>query len=94
MVFNVSVSTTAHRDPMDLQFCVVFPIGEWEGGHLCVYELGLALQLSCGDLVIFRSDILTHFNLDYSGTRCSLVFSTDKHLRRWAEDKCGHIVVQ
>ncbi len=36
---------------------------------------------------------LTHFNLEYSGTRCSLVFSTDKHLSRWSQDRSGHAVV-
>lgn len=85
MVFNVGVSTTAHRDPMDLQFCAVLPVGDWKGGELCLYELGLSLQLSSGDLVIFRSDILTHFNLAHTGKRTSFVFSTDKHFRSWVE---------
>ena len=92
MAFNVSVSTTGHRDVMDLSFCAVLALGEWEGGHLCLYELGLALDLQCGDFVIFRSDILTHFNLPHYGTRYSVVLSTDKGLQTWAKDRCGHNV--
>ncbi len=92
MAFNVSVSTTAHRDTMDLHLCAIFALGEWEGGHLCLHELGLAFDLQCGDLVIFRSNILTHFNLAHTGIRCSVVLSTDKCLKSWAEDRCGHNV--
>lgn len=90
--FNVSVSTTGHRDTMDFSVCAVFALGEWEGGHLCLHELGLAFDLQQGDLVIFRSDILTHFNLPHTGTRLSVVLSTDKGLNAWANDRCGHDV--
>lgn len=45
MVFNVSVSTTGHRDTMDLLVCAVFAPGKWESGHLCLDELGLAFDL-------------------------------------------------
>ena len=69
MVFNLSVSTSAHRDVMDYSACAVLALGDWEGGHLCLHELGLALDLQCGDLVIFRSDALTHFNLPHIGSR-------------------------
>ncbi|KLO10039.1 hypothetical protein SCHPADRAFT_536579 [Schizopora paradoxa] len=92
MAFNVSVSTTGHRDTMDLSVCAVLALGDWKGGHLCLHELGLALDLQCGDLVIFRSDILTHFNLPHYGTRYSVVLSTDKGLQTWARDRCGHDV--
>lgn len=92
MVLNVSASTTSHRDTMDLSACAVLALGEWEGGHLCFHELGLALDLQCGDLVIFRSDLLTHYNLPHTGIRCSLVFSTDKLLSRWSRDQCGYTV--
>lgn len=92
MAFNVSVSTTGHRDTMDFSVCAVFALGEWEGGHLCLHELGLAFDLQCGDLVLFRSDILTHFNLAHTGTRLSVVLSTDKGFKAWAENRCGHDV--
>ena len=39
MVFNLSVSTSAHRDTMDLSACAVLALGSWEGGQLCLYEL-------------------------------------------------------
>ena len=75
---------------MDFSFCVVIPFGKWEGGQLCLYELGLVLDLQAGDFVLFRSDIITHFNLEHTGKRCSIVLSTDKLLVSWAEDRCGH----
>lgn len=77
---------------MDYSACAVLALGEWEGGQLCLHELGLALNLQCGDFVIFRSDILTHYNLPHTGSRYSLVFSTDKHLSQWAKDRCGYRV--
>lgn len=69
--------------------CAVVPFGEFEGGELVFYELGLVLQLKSAHIVIFRSERLTHFNLHYSGTRGSLVFHSDGDLKRWVEDKNG-----
>ena len=48
-------------------------------------ELGLVFELSQGDVILFRSDILTHYNLEYTGTRGSLVVHSDRHLKNWPE---------
>lgn len=69
--------------------CAVVPFGDFEGGELVFYELGLVLQLTSGDVVTFRSERLTHFNLHYVGVRGSIVFHSDGDLKRWVEKKNG-----
>ncbi len=59
------------------------------GENLFFHELGLVLQLKQGDVIAFRSDILTHYNLHYSGKRGSLVVHSDKHLDKWKKAKKG-----
>ena len=67
VVVNLCVSTTAHRDQNDRRICVVIPFGEWEGGDLCLHELGLVIKLHPGDIVVFPSRKITHFNLHFTG---------------------------
>ena len=90
IVLNIGVSTNGHRDTLDLSLCLVLPIGEWTGGQLCMYELGLCFDLQNGDIVVFKSDMLTHFNLLHKGLRCSMVLHADKHLMSWAKNRNGH----
>ncbi|KAG2134044.1 uncharacterized protein EDB93DRAFT_1242740 [Suillus bovinus] len=66
LVININVHTKAHRDSGDRHLCLVIPIGHFEGGGLCLLENGLVLELRNGDIAIFRSSEVTHFNLDYS----------------------------
>lgn len=84
LVININVGTYSHRDTRDDSFCLVFPIGDFEGGELCLYEPGLVLPLRHGDFVVFPSCKLTHFNLHYNGRRASIVMHTDKQMSRWA----------
>jgi hypothetical protein len=42
-----------------------------------------------GDVVIFPSGHITHFNLDYEGTRCSLVMFMDKQGDEWVKNRNG-----
>jgi len=55
-----------------------------EGGDLCFMEPGIRLELRSGDLVVFPSHRLSHFNLHYKGERVSLVFHTDAAGLQWA----------
>ena len=68
---------------MDKSLCVVIPIGDFEDGDLCLYEPGIVLSLRNGQAVAFPSCDITHFNLDYVGTRASLVLHTDKAFDQW-----------
>jgi hypothetical protein len=67
MVVNLNAITEAHRDKMDSQICLVLPIGDFEGGEICMMETGLVIRLKPGDFVVFRSSEITHFNLHYRG---------------------------
>jgi hypothetical protein len=91
LVININVSTKAHRDSLDHHLCLVIPIGYFEGGALCLLENGLVLELRSGDIALFRSSEVTHFNLDYCGTRASLVFQTDKEFVSWVRDHNGWV---
>ncbi|KAG2335730.1 hypothetical protein BDR05DRAFT_953861 [Suillus weaverae] len=91
LVININVSTKAHRDSFDRHLCLVIPIGHFEGGALCLLENGLVLELRPGDIALFRSSEVTHFNLDYWGTRASLVFQTDKEFASWVKDRNGWV---
>ena len=56
------------------------------GGELCLYEPGIVLESQAGDLVIFQSCKVTHFNLHFEGIRGSLVLHSDKTVDEWAEN--------
>jgi hypothetical protein len=61
-----------------------------------LYEAGVVLELVMGDVVIFPSGHITHFNLDYKGTWCSIVMFTDKRGDEWVNSRNGwghHIVM-
>ena len=76
-------------DSQDDDLCVVLPFGDWKGGELCLYESGLVLELRPGDVVMFPSNHITHFNLHMEGYRGSLVLSTDSHMKGWIKDRNG-----
>lgn len=88
-VLNINVTTLVHRDPEDEKICLVLVISDCEGGELCFVESGLVIALQLGDMIAFPSTKLTHFNAHFSGHRVSIVFHSDKHFRRWAEDNNG-----
>lgn len=78
IVFNINVSTLAHRDKNDKSACICITVGNPKGGELGLYEPKLLLETCNGDVVVFHSDRYTHFNLPYSGTRGSIVIHADK----------------
>jgi hypothetical protein len=89
VVLNFCVSTRGHRDFIDKWICVVIPFGEWEGGDICFYELGLVIDLKPGHILIFRSSEITHFNLHFTGKRGSLVLHSDQQSKRWVDTRNG-----
>ena len=86
LVLNINVMTSGHRDGQDLKACLVMAIGDHEGGELCLMEPGLVIPLRSGDLIIFRSCDVTHFNLHYKGFRASMVLHSDRHGEKWAKN--------
>jgi hypothetical protein len=88
-VLNINVVTGAHRDVKDLELCLVLAVGNHTGGELCLVEPGLVLRLRNGDMAIFPSGRLTHFNLHYQGTRASVVLHSDYAGKIWGENRMG-----
>ncbi|OSD07737.1 hypothetical protein PYCCODRAFT_1352482, partial [Trametes coccinea BRFM310] len=64
-VINFNVMTKVHRDHGDLLACLVLPIGCFRGGELCLAEPGLVAKRHSGDVAIFQSFRISHFNLPY-----------------------------
>jgi hypothetical protein len=88
-VINVNVVTMAHRDGKDEIGCVLIVVGEHKGGELVLVEPGLVLELKNGDVLIFPSGRITHYNLHYEGTRASLVLHSDREGFGYAKDANG-----
>ena len=89
VVINANISTTAHRDVGDDDFCMVLVVSDCIGGDLVFHELGLIFASRNGDASLFRSVDLTHYNLDYKGIQGSLVFHRDRAGQRWKENFNG-----
>lgn len=89
-VVNFNVSTLIHRDWKDLNLCMVIVISEdCVGGELALLEPGLVLDLQNGDMVLFPSGKISHFNMHYIGKRASLVFHSDSSSQSWIKDRNG-----
>jgi hypothetical protein len=85
-VINFDVSTAGHRDNGDDEFCAVITAQKCAGGEICLHEAGFILESCHGDIVIFPSSKITHFNLHFEGIRASLVLHSDKSGKRCAEN--------
>jgi hypothetical protein len=88
-LLNINVSTRIHQDHLDTGHCLILNMIQGSGGHLCFLEPGIVLELPHGDIVIFSSSAITHFNLHYIGRRASLVFHTDKAGESWVHNRNG-----
>jgi hypothetical protein len=88
-VLNINVVTGCHHDFKDMNICLVLDIGEHEGGELCFVEPRLVVRLCNGDMALFQSRQITHFNLHYIGTRASVVLHSDGAGKQWGENRNG-----
>jgi hypothetical protein len=88
-VVNIQVASWGHRDPYDDVICLIIPIGSFTGGQLCLFEPGIIIDMKPGDVVVFPSSRITHFNLHFKGIRHSLVCQTDVHMKDWTERRNG-----
>lgn len=97
-VVNFNVVTMAHWDAQDLTACAIIVLGAHEGNELCLHKPGLVFSLQEGDLIVFFSGRITHFNLHFKGLRASLVLHSNRVGKEWAENqmgwaKNGHLLV-
>jgi hypothetical protein len=91
VVVNGSVVTDVHLDPMDYLLCLVMAFGNWEGGELVFYDIGIVSSAANGHIHLFTSPTQNHFNLHLEGgNRGSIVVRTDKHFADWIKDRNGH----
>jgi len=90
-VLNINVCTIGHKDTNDTEICIVIPGGVFKGGELVLHEAGLVLELVEGDVIVFPSWKITHFNLHFQGDRFSLVMHSDKEVSSWNRDRNGWI---
>ncbi|KAJ6563104.1 hypothetical protein DFH09DRAFT_1035449 [Mycena vulgaris] len=88
-MMNFRVVTDGHKDPKDAKWCLIIFVKDGNGGHLCLHELGLKLDGKTGNILIFPSCWVTHFNTHFEGFRLSLVLHTDKEGDDWVEDGGG-----
>ncbi|TFK59327.1 hypothetical protein BDN72DRAFT_780894, partial [Pluteus cervinus] len=84
---NLCVATSAHKDRNDKAICAVIPFGKWTGGELCLYEPGLVFDIKPGDIFIFPSAKITHFNLDILGKRGSFALQSDVRMDDWLKNR-------
>ena len=75
------VSDILHTDRDDGGLTWVLPIGEWEGGDLCIPQLGMRVELKAGDAITFHANFLAHFNSQLiTGNRLVLTCFTDRNM--------------
>ncbi|KAJ7705288.1 hypothetical protein B0H17DRAFT_920161, partial [Mycena rosella] len=94
-MMNFRVVTDAHKDSKDAKWCLIILVKDGEEGQLCLHELGLKVDGQTGNILIFPSCWVTHFNLHFQGHQISLVLHTDKEGDEWVKDGGGwgdHIV--
>ncbi|KAK6964712.1 hypothetical protein R3P38DRAFT_2592027, partial [Favolaschia claudopus] len=89
LVVNLNACTGGHRDPFDKKLCLVVPFGPFKGGELCLYETGFCFDLCMGDVLIFPSCDITHFNLHFTGYRGTPVLHSDRQGDSWVKDFHG-----
>jgi hypothetical protein len=82
---NWNARTGIHFDYGDFGLCVVIALGDFQGGHLCLRGVNIAVELKRGEVLVFDSNVVPHFNLSKEGARHSLVFYMDKSLKKWLE---------
>jgi len=73
----------------DKKLCIVMAISDedCEGGDICFMEPGIRLQLLSGDVVLFPSAKISHFNMNFKGERASFVLHSDSSGDSWVKDR-------
>jgi hypothetical protein len=86
MALNRNCYSLPHKDLNDFArgFCFLLCWGDFKGGDVSFKELGLKVPLKRGQLLIFRSALLTHWNQPViEGVRHSMVLFTPSRMFDW-----------
>ena len=75
---NFDARSKTHIDMSDmlLGWCFVLSFGSFTDGDIAFYQLGFRVPMGNGTLVGFRSSLLFHGNIPFTGFRNSLVMFT------------------
>lgn len=84
VAINKLVQTKIHKDRGDMKYgiCVIICWGKFKGGKLVFTELGACVPFPAGSIIIFRSAIISHYNMPVDGERYCMVLMTDKNLSK------------
>lgn len=76
LILNQTTGQNIHVDKFDWRngYCAVFPFGNYKGGALSFPQLQMEILLNPGDLILFKSWLFHHGNLEVYGDRSSAVF--------------------
>jgi len=91
-VLNINAITHGHRDDKDAGSCIVIPVFLLDGmigGELVLEELGIIINFMPGDILLFKSKHISHYNLHFKGVRLSLVIQSDGTAGYWNHAKGG-----
>lgn len=95
IAFNLgpSVYTRPHRDASNLAggWCSITAFGDFDptrGGHLILWDLGVALQFPPGCTIFIPSSLLLHSNIPVRDHECrhSMTQFSSGHLWRWVDN--------
>jgi hypothetical protein len=89
VAFNWYAHSKVHMDGGDGPYAVLTVSGNFKGGYVCLAGLNLSFELRPGEVIIFNSRRVPHFNLSYEGERHSFVFYTQHLLDAWVADGNG-----
>ena len=79
-------------------FNCVIPYGEWEGGDVMSWEIGMRVKLRRGEALFFRGNVILHNAQDITGcSNCVDLFihqnvvtlDEQNHKHKWGGDKMG-----
>lgn len=71
---------------------MLIPFGRVQsGGEVVCEETGQVFRLNPGDILIFRSPRMTHYNRHFVGIRLSVVAQTDRTGSAWVENRNGYL---
>lgn len=88
---GVNGYTQRHRDVKDIDggLAGLFSIGDYEGGNLCVPDLGIKVPYRPGTCLIIRGGALDHLVQDFMGTRYFIICTNHESCRQHALRKMG-----
>jgi len=86
VAINKLVQNKIHKDLGDIKcgICVIICCGKFKGGELVLTELSACVPFPACSIIMFRSAIISHYNMPGDGDRYSIVFMTDKNLQKWS----------